>query len=65
VTSDKASRKTDLRATKPEIRRAITELYHVNPVKISTLITSKCLKKAYVRRPADFEAMNIANEMGA
>ncbi|OHS94356.1 ribosomal protein L23 [Tritrichomonas foetus] len=73
VTSDKASRKVedentlvfwvDLRATKTEIAAAVNRLYKVKPVKISTLVTAKCLKKAYVRLPAEFEAMNIANEM--
>jgi large subunit ribosomal protein L23Ae len=75
VTSDKASRKledentmsfwVDIRATKPQIKQAIVKLYHVTPVNISTLVTSKCLKKAYVRLPHDVEAMNIASEMGA
>jgi large subunit ribosomal protein L23Ae len=73
VTSDKASRKledentmvfwVDLRATKAQIRAAVNKLYHANALKVSTLVTSKCLKKAYVRLPASVEAMNIANEM--
>lgn len=73
VTSDKASRKledentmtfwVDIRAKKPEIAAAINRLYHVKPVSVNTLITAKCLKKAYVRLPEEVEAMNIANEM--
>ena len=73
VSSDKSSRKiedentivfwVDLRATKTEISSAVQRLYKVRPVKVSTLITSKCLKKAYVKLPAETEAMNIANEM--
>ena len=73
VTSDKASAKidgentlvfwVDLKATKTEIAGAIQRLYHVKPVKISTLITSKCMKKAYVKLPEDAEAMGIANDM--
>ncbi|KAK8883982.1 60S ribosomal protein L23A [Tritrichomonas musculus] len=73
VSSDKVSRKiedentlvfwVDLRATKPEIAAAVNRLYKVKPLKISTVVTAKCLKKAYVRLPADFEAINIANEM--
>jgi large subunit ribosomal protein L23Ae len=55
----------DIRATKPEIKQAIWKLYRVKTVNISTLVTSKCLKKAYVRLPPDVEAMNIASEMGA
>ena len=73
VTSDKASSKienentlvfwVDLRATKTEIASAVQRLYHVKPVKVSTLISSKCLKKAYVRLPEDVEAINLANEI--
>lgn len=73
VTSDKTSRKTedentlvfwvDLRATKSEISAAVQRLYKVKPAKVSTLITAKCLKKAYVRLPESAEAMTIANEM--
>ena len=73
VSSDKTSRKiedentlvfwVDLRATKPEIAAAVNRLYKVKPVKISTLVTAKCLKKAYVRLPESAEAMAIANEM--
>ena len=53
----------DIRAKKPEIAAAINRLYHVKPVSVNTLITAKCLKKAYVRLPEEVEAMNIANEM--
>lgn len=73
VTSDKATSKienentlvfwVDLRATKTEIAAAVQRLYHVKPVKVSTLISSKCLKKAYVRLPEDVEAINLANEI--
>ena len=73
VTSDKASAKidnentlvfwVDLKATKTEIAGAINRLYNVKPVKISTMITAKCMKKAYIRLPESVEAMNLANEM--
>ena len=73
VTSDKASAKidnentlvfwVDLKATKTEIAGAVARLYNVKPVKISTLITAKCMKKAYIRLPESVEAMNLANEM--
>ena len=74
VTSDKATRKledentmtfwVDIRATKPEIKAAFNRLYHVMPVKVNTMITPKMLKKAYIRIPAETEAMNLANEIG-
>ena len=73
VTSDKATSKienentlvfwVDIRATKTEIAAAINSLYNVKPVKVSTLITPKCMKKAYVRLPEDVEALNLANEI--
>ena len=73
VTSDKATSKiedentlvfwVDLRATKTERAAAVQRLYHVKPVKVSTLISSKCLKKAYVKLPEDVEALNLANEI--
>ena len=73
VSSDKVTSKVenentlvfwvDLRATKTEIREAVRKLYNVKPVKVSTLISPKCLKKAYVRLPEEVEALNVANEM--
>jgi large subunit ribosomal protein L23Ae len=73
VTSDKASRKledentmvfwVDLRSTEDQIADAFKKLYHTDALKISTLVTSECGRKAYVRLPASIEAMNIANEM--
>ena len=72
VTSDKVTGKienentlvfwVDLRATKREIAAAVQRLYRVKAVKVSTLITAKCLKKAYVRLPEEVEALNLANE---
>ena len=74
VTSDKSTRKledentmtfwVDIKATKPEISVAFDRLYHVKPVKVCTVITSKFLKKAYIRLPESAEAMNIATEIG-
>lgn len=74
VTSDKSSRKledentmtfwVDIKATKPEIAAAFNRLYHVKPVKVCTVITSKFIKKAYIKIPSDSEAMNIATEIG-
>jgi len=74
VTSDKATRKledentmtfwVDIKATKPEIAAAFDRLYHAKPEKVCTVITSKFLKKAYIRLPAESEAMAIANSIG-
>jgi len=74
VTSDKATRKleddntmtfwVDIKATKPEIAAAFNRLYHAQPEKVCTVITSKFLKKAYIRLPESVEAMGIANTIG-
>ena len=74
VTSDKSSRKledentmtfwVDIKATKPEIAAAFNRLYHVKPEKVCTVITSKFIKKAYIKIPANVEAMGIATEIG-
>ena len=74
VTSDKSTRKledsntmtfwVDIKATKTEIAAAFNRLYHVKPVKVNTVITSKFVKKAYIRLPEDAEAMSIATEIG-
>ena len=74
VTSDKSSRKledentmtfwVDIKATKPEIAAAFNRLYNVKPAKVCTVITSKFIKKAYIRLPEGTEAMSIATEIG-
>ena len=74
VTSDKSTRKledsntmtfwVDIKATKTEIAAAFNRLYHVKPVKVNTVITSKFVKKAYIRLPETAEAMSIATEIG-
>ncbi|EAY22186.1 ribosomal protein L23, putative [Trichomonas vaginalis G3] len=74
VTSDKSTVKienentmtfwVDIKATKTEIAAAFNRLYKVKPVKVCTVITSKFIKKAYIRLPANVEAMNIATEIG-
>ena len=74
VTSEKASTKiesenvltfmVDITATKKEIAEAIRKLYNVTPVKVSTLITPKLLKKAYVRLDKEQEASAIASDIG-
>ena len=74
VRSDKADRKAeeentlvfwvDLKATKPEISLACKKLFGHKPVSVNTLITAKCLKKAYIRLPEGVEASTIATEAG-
>ena len=74
VRSDKADRKAeedntlvfwvDIKATKQEIANACKRLFEKAPVSVNTLITSKCLKKAYIRLPPDVEAANLLSEAG-
>ena len=74
VTSDKSTRKledentmtfwVDIKATKPEIAAAFNRLYRVKPIKVCTVITSKFIKKAYIRLPEGTDAMGIATEIG-
>lgn len=74
VRSDKADRQAeeantlvfwvDLKATKSEIAGACKRLFGHAPISVNTLITAKCMKKAYVRLPADVEASTIATEAG-
>ena len=74
VSSDKASTKietentltfiVDITATKKEIADAVRVLYNVKAEKISTLITPKLLKKAYVRLTADQDASIVAQDIG-
>ncbi|KAI0243903.1 60S ribosomal protein L23A, partial [Massospora cicadina] len=51
----------DLRATKPQIKRAIKKLYDVDALKVNTLITPRGFKKAYIRLTPDHEALDVAN----
>lgn len=74
VRSDKVDRKldedntmtfwVDLKATKKQIASAFNTLYKIKPVSVNTLITAKCMKKAYIRLPKDVDAQNIATEAG-
>jgi large subunit ribosomal protein L23Ae len=44
-------------ANKTQIRAAVKKLYDVDAVKVNTLIRPDGSKKAYVRLPADMEAL--------
>ena len=51
-------------ATKPEIKRAVEELFGVKVVKVNTLITPRGEKKAYVRLAPEYSAADIAARLG-
>ncbi|KAF8334694.1 ribosomal protein L23/L15e core domain-containing protein [Cantharellus anzutake] len=54
----------DLKATKPQIGKAIKKLYGVQPLKVNTLIRPDGKKKAYVRLTQDYDALEVANKIG-
>jgi len=54
----------DIRANKPQIKAAVTELYKIKVVKVNTLIRPDGQKKAYVHLTPDYEALDIANKIG-
>jgi large subunit ribosomal protein L23 len=54
----------NLKANKPDIKRAFEELYEVQVARINTLITPKGLKKAYVTLKPDNRASDLAIKLG-
>ncbi len=55
---------TDIRATKRDIVEAVEKLYEVKVLGVSTLVTSRGHKKAYVRLAPEFKAEEVATSMG-
>ncbi|HID05322.1 MAG TPA: 50S ribosomal protein L23 [Candidatus Caldiarchaeum subterraneum] len=54
----------DVRASKPEIKRAVEELYEVEVEKVNTLITPQGEKKAFVRLKPEYSASELAVKLG-
>lgn len=54
----------DRRATKHEIKTAFESLYKVKIVKVNTLITPQGKKKAYIKLSPDYNALDLATEVG-
>ena len=54
----------NLKASKPDIKRAVEELYEVQVEKVTVMITSKGEKKAYVKLHPDFKAVDVAIKLG-
>eukprot|EP00485_Elphidium_margaritaceum_P005683 CAMPEP_0202687464 /NCGR_PEP_ID=MMETSP1385-20130828/3147_1 /ASSEMBLY_ACC=CAM_ASM_000861 /TAXON_ID=933848 /ORGANISM="Elphidium margaritaceum" /LENGTH=149 /DNA_ID=CAMNT_0049342265 /DNA_START=65 /DNA_END=514 /DNA_ORIENTATION=- len=54
----------DLRASKPQIRQAVKQLYNVECSKINTLIRPDGFKKAYVKLTPEYDALDVANRIG-
>ena len=53
-----------LKASKPDIKRAVEELYEVRVEKVTVMITPKGEKKAYVKLHPDFKAVDVAIKLG-
>ncbi len=51
-------------ATKPEIKKAVEELFGVKVVKVNTLITPRGEKKAYVKLAPEYKATDVAARLG-
>merc|ERR1712060_100294 len=54
----------DTRASKKQIRDAVSSMYDIQCKKINTLIRPDGKKKAYVRLTADYDTLDIANKIG-
>jgi large subunit ribosomal protein L23Ae len=53
----------DVKANKYQIKQAIKKLYDVDTLKVNTVVRPDGTKKAYVRLPADVDALNTANKV--
>ncbi|KAJ2718216.1 60S ribosomal protein L25 [Coemansia sp. Benny D115] len=54
----------DVRANKRHIRDAVKKMYDVDAANINTLVRPDGVKKAFIRLPADVDAMDVANKIG-
>lgn len=54
----------DKNATKPEIKKAVEEMFKVKVVKVNTLIDTRGRKKAYTKLSPETPAIDIATQMG-
>nr|XP_039330039.1 60S ribosomal protein L23a-like [Saimiri boliviensis boliviensis] len=54
----------DVKANEHQIQQAAKKLCDIDVAKVSTLIRPDGEKKAYVRLAPDYDALNVANEIG-
>ena len=54
----------DMRATKPEIKKSLEELYDVEVLSVRTMITSRGDKKAIVKLVKEGGANELATRLG-
>ena len=54
----------NLRANKAMVKKTVEELYEVKVEKVNLLITSKGLKKAFVKLTPEYKASDLAIKLG-
>ena len=54
----------DPKASKTQIKKALSKLYEIECAKINALIRPDGQKKAYVKLTTDFDALDVANRIG-
>jgi large subunit ribosomal protein L23 len=54
----------DRRASKGEIREAFEELFKAKVERVNTEITTKSVKKAYIKLRPDYSAVEVATNLG-
>ncbi len=54
----------DKNATKPEIKKAVEEIFKVKVVSVNTLNDFRGRKKAYIKLSPETPALDIATQMG-
>ena len=54
----------DARASKKQIKDAVKRMYDITCDKVNTLIRPDGAKKAYVRLTTDYDALDVANQIG-
>jgi large subunit ribosomal protein L23 len=54
----------NMKATKPEIKKSLEELYDVEVVSVRTMITSRGEKKAIVKLAGESDANELATRLG-
>jgi large subunit ribosomal protein L23 len=52
------------KSKKQEIKQAIQELFKVKVVKVTTINTSKGVKKAYIKLSSENKAIDVATQLG-
>ena len=52
------------KAKKTEIKKEIEEVFKVHITKVNTMITSRGLKKAYIKLAKDTPALDVATQLG-